>query len=91
MHRLLYACLSDEYISYLKDPSTALLDDNCFLTVCASREYDHGKPDDRISGAAQLKEMINFVESHGTGNLSNYICYTWVSITLTYASAYLRQ
>jgi len=55
---------SDEYISYLENPSTALLDDNCFLKVWESREYDHGKPDDRVSEAAELKAMINFIESN---------------------------
>jgi hypothetical protein len=60
IHRFLYAYLSDEYISYLKDPSTVLLDDNCFLKVWESREYDHCKPDDQVGEAAELKAMINF-------------------------------
>jgi hypothetical protein len=62
IHRLLYAYLSDEYISYLKGSSVAVIDDSSFLKVWESREYDHCKPDDRVSEAAELKAMIDFIE-----------------------------
>ena len=47
-----------------RDPTTALLVDNCFLKEWESREYDYCKPDDRLGKAAELMEMINFIESN---------------------------